>query len=166
MAVALAQDERSPDKRDGEGLYKEIGRAQGDDDALLRVIRDRDPMSTGERRAREIIEAAAEQQRRAVERAIEMGGLPTEAEADEVWTLLSAAFDKIERIEIRLRGICESDDGSDLPFTIGMGEIGTVAVIADTIENRMDDFRRMHSTISAKRWELDTLRHEQRARRS
>lgn len=111
-----------------------------------------------------LLDESVRRQAEAVGRAIAAGGLPSEADADEVDRALQEVFDVLESIVWRVEGICESDDGSDLPFTVGAAEIGVVAMIADMVALRVDDCQRMHKTLSSKRWELATLRHEQIAR--
>jgi hypothetical protein len=70
----------------------------------------------------ELIAKDDRERRETIARAVDRGGLPTEAESEDLYSALSAAFDLIEGLAYRVRGIAGSADGSEA----GSGERGLV----------------------------------------
>ena len=78
--------------------------------------------------------------------AIKRGGLPTEAEAEEVDTYLQHAFDRIESLAFRIAAISHCDADDDMP-TITLEQLGVVAVLAGYIDERAKDFAKVADQI-------------------
>lgn len=97
-----------------------------------------------------------------IQRAIERGGLPTEAEAEAVFIEGQKAFDRAERLAWRVAGIAEATCGSDVP-DITMEQIGVVAVVADRLADRAQDFAELAEKLRKPISALDVIRSEQLA---
>jgi hypothetical protein len=87
-----------------------------------------------EAHAREVLVRLVEDQRTAVQRAVEQGGLPAEQDAADAYRDLMRARDRLEALVWRVEGIGESSDGSDLPRPVTLEDIGIVSVIASDAE--------------------------------
>src|SRR5437870_1928261 len=72
-------------------------------------------------------------------RAVEHGGLPTREELDKLYEVFSEASGMLEAIAYRVDGIGESDNGSDLPFTITLEHLGILNVICTDADRAIDD---------------------------
>jgi hypothetical protein len=95
-----------------------------------------------------------EEEEDAVQRAIERGGLPTEAEGEAIMRDLSNAISgELESVMLRVEGIAKSSEGDDLPFTVSLEQIGVVAVLADDVERYAAELHecaaRMLKTVGA-----------------
>lgn len=88
---------------------------------------------TPEQELSKLVEQERARQREAIQRAMEQGGLPSATEAAAAYEAITAAFDEVERLVWRVKGITESDDGAELPFAVDFGQIGIVAVLAEDI---------------------------------
>jgi hypothetical protein len=99
-----------------------------------------------------------------VARAVARGGLPTEAEAGELDAALQKVFDQLESIASRVGGVSQSTFGDDLPFAVTLADIGVLALIVESVNLRIDDFRGHCATITRAVGSIDSIRHEQQAR--
>jgi hypothetical protein len=98
-----------------------------------------------------------------IRRAIDRGGLPTEAEFDAIDAALSKAYNLIEAVASRVAGVAEIEHVSDPPpYTVTLEQIGRVAVLASDlldldIPQLQREAERMRDTIGP----LDTIRRGQ-----
>lgn len=99
-----------------------------------------------------------------IQRAVGRGGLPTDAEADELFDAMQRVFDLLEDFAIRVGGVSESDVGEELPSAITLEDIGVVAIIVDTATRQADAFRRFSDQITGSVFALDAIRTEQQSR--
>lgn len=109
----------------------------------------------------EQLEELARQDSERIQRAVERGGLPTEADADELAAALQHAFDVLEGIASRVDGISLSGDGHDLPFAVTLADLGVLAIITENVNRRTGDFARFSGKIAARTGALDSIRVEQ-----
>jgi hypothetical protein len=89
------------------------------------------------------LQQMTEEREARIRRALDAGGLPTEAEVEAVEHQLQAAFDSLEDIAGRIKGIAGTEVGDELPSVISLGEIGTVAVLVGLLDRYVDDYRQM-----------------------
>jgi len=118
---------------------------------------------TSDEQLRELIEKEEAQRKERIARAVERGGLPAEAELFELEDHLQSAFSVAESLEMSVRSISESDDGSELPSPITFEQIGIVAVIADELEERGSEFVDFAKKMRERLRHLEMIRREQEA---
>ena len=90
-------------------------------------------------------------------RALDMGGLPTDAEVQDAFLSLQTAHDTLERLVWRVEGVASADgvalQPEDLPAGVSFEDIGRVAVIADDAECHAEEVtafaRRLRDARSA-----------------
>jgi len=114
---------------------------------------------------KERYELAIEDQRAAVQRAIDRGGLPTEEDLDHVYKTLGMAHDVLEGIAVRVEGISESPDGSDLPFQVTLEHLGVLAVVASDAKRLVEDISGEVAKIESSISSLEAIRQEQKTRK-
>jgi hypothetical protein len=100
------------------------------------------------------IDRLIEEEEDAVRRAIERGGLPTEAEGEAIFHQLSnVTSGDLEAVMLRVEGIAKSSEGDDLPFTVSLEQIGVLAVLADDVERSAAELHessaRLQKTVGA-----------------
>lgn len=98
-----------------------------------------------------------------IQRAVERGGYPNDAEANEIYRAWGHVFDLIENVVWRVEGLSRSFNGSDLP-PITFEHYAAVASIVDTARMRCEEISAFASTLTEELSVIDTLRHEQVAR--
>lgn len=76
-----------------------------------------------------------------VQRAIERGGMPTEAEILEAEAAFRDAYNKLEAISFRLDGITEADT-TELPSPVVLEHVGLIAGFASTLDIESPSFGR------------------------
>ena len=120
---------------------------------------------TSDEQLRKLIEQAEAEQRKTIERVIELGGIPDKTEIEALYADMQTVFDQLESFWWRVGGISKCE-GSDLPFPITLEQIGIVAVMADDAEERAQDFldfaRKLRRSIGT----LDSIRRTQETRAS
>src|SRR5712692_9107356 len=89
-----------------------------------------------------------EEEEAAIRRAIERGGLPTEAESEAIFRQLSnVTSGDLESVMLRVEGIAKSSEGDDLPFTVSLEQLGVVAVLADDVERSAAELHEISARI-------------------
>jgi hypothetical protein len=97
-----------------------------------------------------------------VRRALDRGGLPTEAEGEAIFRQLSnVTSGDLEAAMLRVEGIAKSSEGDDLPFTVSLEQIGVLAVLADDIERAAAELRESAARVRTAIRALATTRQEQ-----
>jgi hypothetical protein len=99
-----------------------------------------------------------------IQRAVEMGGLPTEAEVVEFYKVLADVEDHLERLTWRIEGITSTDVGDDLPFDISLEQIGAVATLTSDVEIGLGTLTELHERARSRIFSLSAIRAEQQSR--
>jgi hypothetical protein len=95
-----------------------------------------------------------------VRKAVERGGLPTEAEEAALVRALNDAQAELESITTRVEWIAQAD-ASAIPFDVSLEHLGVLAVLVSDVENRIDDFARDAKLIRGWLGSLAAIREEQ-----
>jgi hypothetical protein len=95
-----------------------------------------------------------------IRRAVETGGLPTEAEVVAVYDALTDAGEQVEALTWRIEGISASDVGKDVP-EVTLEQLGVVAMLASDTEGAIATLTRMHERIAMRISSLTAIRTEQ-----
>jgi hypothetical protein len=90
-----------------------------------------------------IIQAESDKIEAEIQWAVEMGGLPTEAEVAE--------------------GIATSAAGNDLPFDITLEQIGAVATLTSDVEIGLETLTKLHERAGSQIFSLSAIRAEQQS---
>src|SRR5437868_3418452 len=103
-------------------------------------------MSTSNERALKTIDEMAEREQRerreSLQRALDRGGMPSEAEFLNAEAKLRDAFNTLEDLGIRLRGISKfAGCGGELPFDVTSEQIGLVAGFVCMLTADVDECR-------------------------
>jgi hypothetical protein len=122
-------------------------------------------MSSTDLLIRDKIEQEEQRIAREIARAIKDGGLPTEAEAQELWQRLSDAHDILEGIALRVEAIGKSDFGDDVP-PVTLEQLGVLAVLLADVDGRLTDFEGLADRLRLSVASLTAVRMEQQARLS
>jgi hypothetical protein len=109
---------------------------------------------------REIDRDAAE-----IQRALDRGGLPTEAEVRAVYESLTDLIEHLEGLTWRVEGIASSDCGNHLPFEVSLEQIGLVGMLAADARGELATLTNMVERISGQVTRLSAIRAEQQYRR-
>jgi hypothetical protein len=112
-----------------------------------------------------IIQAEIDKNAALIQRALERGGLPTEAEAVEAHRSLADVLERLEAITGRIEGVARSDMGEDLPFEVSLEQIGVVGMLAADVEREITTLTRLAEQIRGRVSELSAIRAEQQFRR-
>jgi hypothetical protein len=113
-------------------------------------------MSSTDTIIREAIEADDERIRRAVER----GGLPTEADARKLHHDLTGLLEELEKITWRVEGIALSDMGDDIP-EVTLEQIGVVAMLSADIEGEIGTLTSLRERMASRVSSLSAVRSQQ-----
>ena len=78
-----------------------------------------------------------------------------------LWDDLCTVHDRLEGLVWRIEGIAAAEGTKiELPFEITLAHLGVLAVMADDLRNRMDDFRKFEGRLRSGIGDLDTIRRE------
>jgi hypothetical protein len=113
-------------------------------------------MSNTETLIRREIEADEERIRRALER----GGLPTEAEVQKVHHNVTGLLEELELITWRVEGIALSDGGNDIP-EVTLEQIGVVAMLVHDAEGEIGTLTSLCERIGSRVSSLSGIRAQQ-----
>jgi hypothetical protein len=103
-----------------------------------------------------------EEEEDAVQRALDRGGLPTEAEGEAIFHQLSnVTSGDLEAVMGRVEGIAKSSEGDDLPFTVSLEQIGVLAVLADDAERSAAELGEISARMRTAIHALASTRQEQ-----
>ncbi len=114
----------------------------------------------------QLLDRAIQEQREKVQRAIDRGGLPTEAEILEVEAALANACDAVEALSHRVEGIAEIENcrDDDLSYTVTLEQIGLVAAFtADLLDLEIPQLQQEADRLRHAIGPLDSIRREQQA---
>ena len=115
----------------------------------------------------ERVEREIQERREKVQRALDWGGLPTEAEILEVEEAITNAYNAVESLRVRVDGIAELEgyrDG-DPPYTVTLEQIGLVAAFtADLLDLEIPQLQGEADQLRSAIGPLGTIRREQQAR--
>jgi hypothetical protein len=106
-----------------------------------------------------LLEEQEQDRLEAVKRALERGGMPTEAEIAKVTRALADAFNGLENIAVRLDGITSAKH-EELPFTVTFEHVGLIAGFTKVLDIEIDQLRRTADKVDNEIFELDTIRRE------
>jgi hypothetical protein len=113
----------------------------------------------------EIIRRELESDDKEIRRAIESGGLPTEAEVVTLYRDLTGVLEQLERLTWRVEGIARSDVGKDLPFDVSLEQIGAVAMLTDDVEREIETLTSLNGRARNAMSSLTAIRAEQQFRK-
>lgn len=102
-----------------------------------------------------------------VKRAIEWGGLPTEAEILEAEEAITNAYNAVESLRVRVDGIAELENSrdDDPPYKVTLEQIGLVAAFtADLLDLEIPQLQGEADRLRAAIGPLGTIRRVQQAR--
>jgi hypothetical protein len=113
----------------------------------------------------ELIRREVDRDAATIRRAVERGGLPTEAEAKEVYGDLLDVLERLEGLTSRVEGIATSDTGADVPFEVSLEHLGVIGMLTSDVEGEIEalasEVRRMRKAMSS----LIAIRLEQQFKR-
>jgi hypothetical protein len=111
-----------------------------------------------------LLDRKTEEAKGRIHRAIDRGGLPTEAEIDAVDTAIMEAYNLVEDLAVRVSGIAEIENGAHdaPPYTVTLEQIGLVAAVAsDLLDLQLDQLHHEAMRIRNAIGPLDTIRRQQ-----
>jgi hypothetical protein len=121
-------------------------------------------MSTStQARIEQMIEREDRELREGLDRSLNRGGMPAEAEFLEVEAKLGAAFNTLEDLTIRLRGIADfAGKGKDSPSlpAVTSEHVGLVAGFARSLDVDLAQLRQEVDVVEAAVYDLETIRRE------
>jgi hypothetical protein len=122
-------------------------------------------MSTSNERALKTIEEMAEREERerreSLRHALDRGGMPSESEFLNVEAKLRDAFNTLEDLVIRLRGISTfAGCGEKLPFDVTSEQIGLVAGFVGTLTTDVVECRQEVDAVGETVYPLELIRRE------
>jgi hypothetical protein len=109
-----------------------------------------------------IIRREIESDEAKIRRAVERGGLPTEAEVGAVYDALTDAGEQLEALAWRIEGIALSDVGEDVP-EVTLEQLGVLATLASDTGDAITTLTGMHQRIAARTSSLLAIRAEQQS---
>jgi hypothetical protein len=95
-----------------------------------------------------------------IRRALERGGLPTEAEAEKLHRDLMGLLEELEAITWRVEGIALSDGGGDIP-EVTLEQIGVVAMLISDLKGEIGTLASLHERIGSRVSSLFGIRAQQ-----
>jgi hypothetical protein len=112
-----------------------------------------------------LIQRKIDNEEKRVRRAIEDGGLPTEAEAKAVWSALTDVGEQLHALTGRIEGIAASDMGDDLPFEVSLEQIGAVAMLTHDVAAEVGTLLSLNERAESRISQLLAIRAEQQFKR-
>jgi hypothetical protein len=112
-----------------------------------------------------LIQRKIENEEKQVRRAVEAGGMPTEAEAKAVWSALTDVGEQLHDLTGRIEGIAASDMGDDLPFEVSLEQIGVVAMLTHDVAGEVGTLMSLNERAKSRVAQLLAIRAEQQAKR-
>jgi hypothetical protein len=113
-----------------------------------------------------IIQREIDREEAAVQRAIERGGLPTEAEALACAEALRNVLEELHGLNGRIEGIAASDMGQDLPFDVSLEQLGVIAMLTSDVEGEIRTLTRENERTTSRISNLSAIRAEQQFSRT
>jgi hypothetical protein len=107
-----------------------------------------------------IIQAEIDKVEASIQRAIERGGLPAEAEATAVYRALANTVEDLEAIVWRIEGISGSDTGEDIP-EVSLDQLGVIGLLTTDVEGQLDTLQGLIERAKARMPSLSAIRAEQ-----
>lgn len=95
-----------------------------------------------------------------VTRALKAGGLPTEAETQEVFDELTDAHVLLESLSLRVEGVAASDLGEDLP-PVTLEQLGALAILLADCEGKLHDLNELADRVRRQIPQLASIRGQQ-----
>jgi len=102
-----------------------------------------------------------------IQRAIEWGGLPTEAEILEAEEAIANAYNVVESLRFRVEGIAELENKNDAdpPYTVTLEQIGLIAAFtADLLDLEIPQLQQEADQLRGAIGPLNSIRRNQQAR--
>jgi hypothetical protein len=111
-----------------------------------------------------LIRNEIEKDDRAIQRAVERGGLPNETEVVAIYKVLGDASDALEAVTWRVEGVALSDVGRDVP-EVTLEQLGVLALLIDDVTRESEDLTRFVERLRTSVSSLNAIRAEQQQRR-
>lgn len=113
-----------------------------------------------------IIEREDRERREDLQRALDRGGMPTDAEFVKAEAMLRAAYDQLEALGWRVSGIAGILDDPDLelPFPVTSEHVGLVAGYGHLLDTDLRELGQVLARLKQAVYDLELIRQAQRSR--